>query len=216
MTLLEKKLINSKNSIERPIFHPEKTLNKHILLVCARALLIDPNNPDLILSALLHDICKPDSGFFKESEKGQFWSNPDHPKQIFELIQNNDDIRHFIWSFGGEIENVANICNWHMAIKEGIPKKAKHIPHIDKFAICDDMINRKQIPEVEGRFPMPDGSFRSGKLWFCGQSPLDQVNDNNRFTITINRTAWRFKITDIPNMFKGRWSDLKPFLDLLV
>ena len=212
---LENKILATKKCVEHPVFHPEKTLNKHILLVTARALLVT-SDANVILAGLLHDLCKPDSGFVKECEKGSFWSNPDHPKQIFELINSDDDIRHFIWSFGGDIDIVANMCRWHMAIKEGIPKKAKRTPHIDKFAICDDMVNRKQIPEIEGRFTMPDGSFRSGKLWFCGQSPLDQVNDNNRFTITVNRTAWRFKISDIPNMFKGRWSDLKPFLDLLV
>lgn len=51
-------LAASKGCVEHPVYHPEGTLNRHVLIVAAKALLLT-GNKDLVLAALLHDVYKP-------------------------------------------------------------------------------------------------------------------------------------------------------------
>lgn len=103
------------NLPDHPLYHPEKTTFKHIIKVYEKACKL--GNINLIFAALIHDICKRDSGEWKEYEGIKYWSNPDHPVQAYNLIMNNDDLKFYIWVSGGNYELVANICLHHMTVK---------------------------------------------------------------------------------------------------
>lgn len=194
----------SKACLEHPVYHPEKWLNNHIALVALKCHLLY-NNINLTATALLHDIMKPHDGNWKETDNGLYWSNNDHAKQAAELIRENDDIRYYLKSLKGlDINIVADICYYHMASKDKIPKKAKRIPLIDKFIPLDDMVNRHPFPVRTRDICFPDhGTFLGSKISFIGQSPIQIENKKSEFTIAVNRFPYRYNFTDIPLFFKG-------------
>lgn len=185
MNLIIEKLKSLENLTDRVEYHPERTVLNHIKIVTLRAYLVSGNN-DLVLAGLLHDICKGDTG---DNSKG-YWSNPDHPKQAFEFCF-LDDVRYFIKQFGGNVDHVANICLYHMACKEFVIKKAQKVPFMDLFVTLDDMMERKPFPKVTRKIWVPSvGVIDNAKLYFVGQSPLQQMRNIPAMTVTVNNTPF--------------------------
>jgi hypothetical protein len=144
-----KKFVKGFYSLERPDFHPERFLGLHIMQVLVNALAT--NNPNLIMAALLHDICKADGA--KMVDKGEFvyFSNPYHDVQAYNFIMENTDIQQWIVSMGADIRIVADICKYHMREKnyknmrphkqESYLAQTAHIrEYLEKFAELDRMI----------------------------------------------------------------------------
>lgn len=205
-TIIEKlKLLDT--ITDHPMYHPEGTVLNHIKIVTIRAALVY-GHPDIILAALLHDICKLDSG---DNLKG-YWSNPDHPKQAFKFCY-QDDTRYFIKQFKGNVDHIANICLYHMACKEGVIKKATKVPFMDKFVVLDDMVNRHPFPQSSRKIFIPGMTWIDlCKLHFVGQSPLQQMRNVSALTVTANGTPltvgfdqiWQFAPNnEILSLFKN-------------
>lgn len=185
MQLIIEKLKSLEKLSNRVEFHPERTVLNHVKIVTLRAYLVS-GHPDLVLAGLLHDICKGDTG---DNSKG-YWSNPDHPKQAFEFCF-LDDVRYFIKQFGGNVDHVANICLYHMACKEFVIKKAQKVPFMDLFVTLDDMMERKPFPQVTRKIWVPSvGVVDNAKLYFVGQSPLQQMRNIPAMTVTVNGTPF--------------------------
>lgn len=143
-----RKYTDDKN--EHPIYHPEATLQKHILIVMFKALMFE--NPVLVAAALFHDIYKQQSGNYKYKDTDkQYWSNPYHANQAFKLLDNNDDIRYWLKKNNIDADNVRDIVKYHMACKHKMIDKAKSVPYMDLFVRCDDMINRKELNAVKAK-----------------------------------------------------------------
>lgn len=117
---------------------------------------------------MLHDVCKPCSGAFKSVQIGtemyQYWANPYHAKQSFNLILNDEEICRWIEQNYADPETVAKICKEHMRYKtyvqglKGInggmgerkiklfeTENAIIMPYLEAFNYCDDMLHTKKI-----------------------------------------------------------------------
>ena len=200
------------NSPEHPVYHPEGTLNKHILLVAVKALL-GLGDRNVVLAAFFHDLHKTVDGSMVSIPEGEFWSNPRHAATAARC----DDIRHAVWSLGGNVAMVSDIIRMHMAVKESIPRSARSIPFIDQFRSFDDMIDRHHFPTRTGDFFLPGiGTLRNKELTFAGQSPIQRHFRKDEFTVTINRHPFTFPFEEIPNFFVGRWADLRFLAEELV
>jgi hypothetical protein len=194
---------DAKTLRDHPVHHPEGFLGRHIALVTLKAMLAT-NNVDLILAGLFHDICKPYqfTGEWIKIGSEWYWSNPKHPSQAAELVHNDDDTRYFIKSVGGNVDTVAGLCKYHMAAKDGIPRKGRRVPFLDVFPALDDMTQRIPFPECDGTFQLLDGAYK-GRLTYIGQSPIQRNTAGAGFTITINRFPFTFEWEDLPNFFRG-------------
>jgi hypothetical protein len=111
--LLKIRLEALKYLVERKDYHPEESCYEHIKIVYNR--LKKTRDKDLMLAALLHDICKVDT--IKFNNKTGYPSCPGHESKIYYLIFNDKEIQEFISNFGGDIINVAELCREHMRIK---------------------------------------------------------------------------------------------------
>lgn len=144
------KFLGSFFSLERPDFHPERFLGLHIMQVFANAL-EDGADANLLMVALLHDICKADGA--KLVDKGEFiyFSNPYHDKQAYDLIMGNAEIQKWIVSMGADVQIVADICKYHMREKnykimrphkqEKYLAETAHIrQYLEKFSGYDKMV----------------------------------------------------------------------------
>lgn len=198
-----------KHSLERLEYHPEKYLGRHIALVALKAWLFT-GDVNLVMAALFHDVAKPWSGAMNNG----YWSNPDHPKQAAELVRLDDEVRYFIHQHGGDWEVVARICERHMAVKEGIPKKDKSCPYLPMFVQLDDMVSRYELSRKD--FYCPPAYCR-GELIFVGMSPLEIMRDLKTFTITVDRAIENFFFDEIPAFFHGtKFHDVGTILNTLV
>lgn len=163
---------NCIGSPERPDYHPERYLHKHIQIVFANALKTD--NADILMAALLHDIGKPFSNrtsAFKsvqiEGKVYNYYSNPLHPKDGERVINDNSDIQQWIKDNGANVETVKTITREHMQYKnykdglngvQGGMKEykrnlfeEKYKPYMDlfeQFYHCDNMVETfKENPQ---------------------------------------------------------------------
>lgn len=219
INIIKNKLLLTKGVIDHPVYHPEKYLNYHILLVMIKALLWT-RDINLVLAAMLHDIFKP-NGVLTSTPEGSYISNTDHAKQAAQFIRETDDVKYFIKSLGGDYEVVANLCHYHMT--KTITKKNKSIPLMDWFIYLDDMCERSFPPYYPIRnitIPVCDSSYSGNtyynrKLWFVGQSQIQRHFKNNKWTLTFGKTPLVFHFSDIPLFFKGRFSPLQEYIKLL-
>jgi len=204
---LLKKTISSPERVE---FHPEKTLNRHIALVTLRAMLFT-GQVDMVWAGLLHDLFKTNG----EMKNGYMFA-PNHPTETYEFIWSNDDIKYEILQTRGNWEHVADICRWHMACKEKVSKKAKHVAGIERFVACDDMICRKQISSpVKDLFLPEHGLWRKQKVNFCGIAPIHREK-GEVITVTVNRTPITYSFSQIPAFFVGEWEWVQKYLRKIV
>ena len=108
--IVKDKLEQLKSLRERPDYHPEPSTFHHIEIVTNR--LIPTGDMDLILSGILHDICKLDTA--KMNEKTGWPTSPGHDQAAFDLIFSSSSIQDWIRDNGGDEVNVALICKGHM------------------------------------------------------------------------------------------------------
>lgn len=108
--IVQSKLEELKTLRERPDYHPEPSAFEHIKIVTER--LIPTGDMDLILSGILHDICKFDT--VKINEKTGWPTSPGHDQAAFDLIFTSSSIKDWIRDNGGDEVNVALICKGHM------------------------------------------------------------------------------------------------------
>ena len=108
--IVKDKLEQLKSLRERPDYHPEPSTFHHIEIVTNR--LIPTGDMDLILSGILHDICKLDTA--KMNEKTGWPTSPGHDQAAFDLIFSSLSIKDWIRDNGGDEVNVALICKGHM------------------------------------------------------------------------------------------------------
>lgn len=196
-------------SPEHPVYHPEKTLENHILLVALKCFLVS-GDTNLVLAGFLHDIFKP---FGVLNTELGYISNPDHPKQSSEFIIEDDDTRYMIKQLKGDPQIISDICLHHMSCKEKIIKKAKHIPFMDLFVTLDDMIWRKSFPVTERKEILLKDQKIISSIFFIGQSPLQIANQKEEFTVTLNRLPMRFSFKELPEFFENtKYKELANFL----
>lgn len=112
-TLIKRKLEQLECLRERPDYHPEPNTKEHIKIVTER--LIKTGDINLILSGVFHDICKFDTA--RLNHKNGYPTSPGHDAWAASLIRNNQEIQDFIQSLGGNIVQIAEICENHMRIK---------------------------------------------------------------------------------------------------
>lgn len=112
------------DSLERPDFHPERFLHRHIEICTERAL--KTKNANLIMAAMLHDICKPDIPYSISNPERyvkidgveyKFWSNPNHADQATKFIDENKSIQKWVEEFGANLETVKVLVKEHMRFK---------------------------------------------------------------------------------------------------
>jgi len=208
-----KSLLRQCHSFEdHPVYHPERYLINHILIVTLRAVLIT-DNPNLVMTAIIHDLFKPQGTQLKETPEGKYISNPDHPKQAYEFIHNNDDVKYWIRNFKADYNIVAELCKWHMACKDEIVKGAKHLADIEMFVTLDDMVGRKQLPLVRRDLYVPftntDGNWVQKQIEYIGIAPIHRTFKKQILTVTVERFPMRFEFHQVPEFFVNKWADLK-------
>lgn len=161
---IQERWLKLRNLPDHPLYHPAvipernncqselpvltgETTFQHILIVYNKA--CKTRDVNLIFAALVHDICKADSGYWKDYKGVQYWSNPDHPKQAYDLLMNCDDLKYLIWCSNGDYNLVADICLYHQQVKEmtDTTKFARKrgnvlLNYLLAFRELDDMINR--------------------------------------------------------------------------
>jgi len=128
--IIQRKLEQLKFLRERPDYHPEPSAFHHIKIVTER---LEPtNNPNLILSGILHDICKFDT--VEMNPKTGYPRSPGHDDSAFELIVNNMLVRQFCVNNGADLNQVALICKYHMRFHQlGKMKPAKREKTIEDW-----------------------------------------------------------------------------------
>ena len=137
--IIKRKLEQLKFLRERPDFHPEPSAFEHIRIVTER--LIPTGDPNLVMSGLLHDICKFDC--VRENPKNGFPTSPGHDKAACELIHNDRKIRQWITDNGADWRKVAGIVFGHMRFhilgEMRQSKREKQIEDWKDFGIWDQL-----------------------------------------------------------------------------
>jgi hypothetical protein len=114
--------------------------------------LIETNDPDLICSGILHDICKLDCTRLNE-RTGRMMS-PGHDKAAGRLIRQHKTIQKWIEFMGGDIDNVAMICEQHMRfhqfgkMKDSKQQAMKDLPVWNKLVFmgsADNMLKEFDV-----------------------------------------------------------------------
>ena len=215
---LNQLLLDTKGSLEHPVYHPEVSLNRHILLVTLRCWLLT-NDINVTLAGLLHDLWKPQDGSMVDIEEGSYWSNPDHATQIADEIDSGGDLAHFIHQIGGNRLIVSDICRRHMSIKEGITKKSRHIPHIQFFMVADDMVGRHEFGTVTvPSLLLPGHKYPiiNAEVTFCGQSPIQISGGSSKFTLTVDRFPHQYHFSVIPQIIRQFNIEIAKKLEILI
>ena len=197
MQQLIDRLRKSQSITERPDYHPEGNLLRHIGIVTLRGYF--SGIPELMIAGLFHDICKGDSGDYHQYDTGSFWRNTDHPKMAEELVL-SDDISYFLREFVN-VQNVAAICRYHEACKDSIIRKAAGISNIEKFVTFDDMIERQRFPKSRGNFYIPRFGGGEMEIGFIGQSLLQRIRNLQAFTVCAGNLPRTFAFDEIPEFF---------------
>jgi hypothetical protein len=108
--IIKRKLEQLKFLRERPDYHPEASAFHHIQIVTER--LIQTGDINLVLTGILHDICKFDT--VKMNEKNGWPTSPGHEDASCELIMKNADVQSWIYDNSGDYIKVAELCRHHM------------------------------------------------------------------------------------------------------
>ena len=113
-THIQDKLNELKKLRERPDFHPEESAFEHVRIVTTRAIKL--GDPDLIMSAIFHDIHKTDT--MQINPKTGWPTSPGHDAMAQETIESDSQVQDFIKRHGGDVDAVAVICGQHMRIHQ--------------------------------------------------------------------------------------------------
>jgi len=95
---------------QNPKYHPEGNTLKHITMVVTRAIREYPNDIDMILAALFHDLGK----FYTLDYKNNQPTAHGHEKVSVEFV---DQFADWIRSMGGDVDKIRFIVANHMRIK---------------------------------------------------------------------------------------------------
>ncbi len=152
---------------ERPDYHPEPSTYEHIKIVTER--LIQTGDKDLIMSGVLHDICKFDT--VRMNPKTGWPTSPGHDKAAARLIEESHHICLWIEEFGADPNIVMDICEGHMIynilgeMREG--KRARKIEEWEGKGIwvkmqlmgaADDMLTEFNLEEIKKRINYEESS----------------------------------------------------------
>jgi hypothetical protein len=136
---IRRKLEQLKFLRERPDYHPEPSAFHHIRIVTER--LIPTGDPNLIISGILHDICKFDC--VRENPRNGFPTSPGHDEEAAKLIESDSLIQDWILDNGAAIDTVAEICRAHMRFhilgEMRQSKREKQIEDWKDFGIWDQL-----------------------------------------------------------------------------
>jgi len=108
--VIKRKLEQLKFLRERPDFHPEPSAFAHIQIVTER--LMQTGNPNLIMTGVLHDICKFDT--VRMNLKSGWPTSPGHDTAALTLVMDNMQVRSFCVDNGADPDIVAQLCGAHM------------------------------------------------------------------------------------------------------
>lgn len=205
MKLIKDLLAKTHMLPERLRYHPEKFLYRHIAMVVLRSQVFT-NSIDLQLAAIFHDLLKPSEGEMVAMDGDmKFWRNLNHGRQAEYFICDNDDIRYFIHTLGGDVDKIGNICHYHMEAKLGkMPKKVMDPDMMRIFNKLDDMIDRDGYKFI-GLMPWLYGG---SEITFIGMSPIQIHHGLNQFTITVDRTPMVHNFTEICDLITGDLGEL--------
>ena len=132
---------------ERPDYHPEPNAREHVKIVTERLILT--GDPDLIMSGLFHDITKKLDA--KINPKTGWPTSPGHDRGGARIAREHSD---FVQSMGANIDNVFEICEQHMRVKQindMRPKKQealKNLPtwkKLEIFTLADNMLSEFSV-----------------------------------------------------------------------
>lgn len=148
--IIKRKLEQLKFLRERPDFHPEPSAFHHIAIVTER--LLQTENSNLIMTGILHDICKFDT--VRMNEKTGWPTSPGHDSAAMSLVMENNQVRAFCVDNGADPDTVAQLCGFHMRYHQlGDMRPAKSTAQIEIwkamgiwellqiFGRADDMLN---------------------------------------------------------------------------
>lgn len=110
------------NAKQNPLHHPEGNTFKHILIVLKRAYNNFPNDPNMILSALFHDLGKMDT-YAVNPKTGQPTAHGHENKSIDYVHQFKDWIESIE---GTDINTVKYIVKNHMKVKPNVWKDMRN------------------------------------------------------------------------------------------
>lgn len=130
-----KEIIDSTKGVEQsPLWHPEGDVFTHIRLVTNRLGNSFPNDKDLLLSGLFHDLGKVQTTEWDETK--QSWTARGHEDISVQLV---DDYKDWIKKMSGNPTIVRNIVQNHMRIK-----------YLDEFRLQNkiDIVNSPNFDDV--------------------------------------------------------------------
>jgi HD superfamily phosphodiesterase len=132
---------------ERPDYHPEPNAYEHVKIVTERLMLT--GDPDLIMAGLFHDITKKIDA--KINPKSGWPTSPGHDRGGARVARKHSD---FVQSIGANIDNVFEICEQHMRIKQiddMRPSKQKALRDLSNwkkleiFTLADNMLSEFSV-----------------------------------------------------------------------
>jgi hypothetical protein len=119
------------NAKQNPTYHPEGNTFKHILIVLKRAYSKFPDDPNMILSALFHDLGKMDT--YEINPKTGLPTAHGHEKKSAEYV---DEFKDWVDSIEGADSNVIKyIVTNHMRVK---PETWSDMRNKKKRPVADD------------------------------------------------------------------------------
>jgi len=147
--IIVNKLEQLKTMRERPDFHPEPSTFEHVKIVTTR--LIQSDNPNLIMTGVLHDICKFDCIKINgpDHKMAGFPTSPGHDDAAERLIRTDEDVQNFIRIFKANVDTVAWLCGQHMRVKQINDMRASkqaaframdNFSLLEMFTVCDNML----------------------------------------------------------------------------
>lgn len=123
LDLIQNQLFYSMDSPEHPIYHPEKTLIRHIDIVVGRSMEFD--SKELHFATLFHDITKSGycpplwegrRGELKTLAEGSYWQNIYHAEQAGDFMELLD-VKECFEKCGVDFELTHKLVTSHMKMK---------------------------------------------------------------------------------------------------
>ncbi len=199
--IVKNKLEQLKFLQERPDYHPEPSTYHHIRIVTNR-LIKKGYSMELILSGVLHDICKFDC--VKQNLQTGYPTSPEHGKYAARLIEEDLNILTWLDSFNVDVCRIIDICGYHMRIQQYQfmkPNKKQQIEELDcfqdllLFTACDDMLSEEY--NLKDVLPIKISSIPiGGVIDYSAIFNDDTIVTINEYDYTRYIHTGRYKITN--------------------
>lgn len=196
---------------QNPEHHPEGNTLKHIAVVVNRAIKQHPDDINIILSALFHDLGKYHVLGYKNGKP----TAHGHEKVSVTFV---DEFADWIKSMGGDVDKIKFVVANHMKVKPNVwdvmkqskkdaIEKDPHYEPLQKFTKLDkgglhEMIHeittdyigktvKVPVPKRDDKGKVIPGKFSSviGKCQYFGPNPLD----NNNLIVVVDRMPIKVK-----------------------